>query len=92
MTEKELAELREAFNEYTASEGCGCCGNEKRHEAARERMNAILWPTQETLPALDMSGQPMGDPHPADLTRNGQCPVCGCTLGYHRWNCSLNQV
>jgi len=47
--------------------------------------------SQETR-SVDMSDQPMGDPHPADLTRNAQCPVCGCTLGYHKWNCTLNQL
>lgn len=46
---------------------------------------------KETPAALDMSDQPMGDPHPADLTRNGQCPVCGSING-HAWNCALNQV
>lgn len=34
-------------------------------------------PSQETPPALDMSGQPFGDPHPIDMVRNRQCPICG---------------
>lgn len=27
--------------------------------------------------SVSMEGVPMGDPHPADLTLNGQCPHCG---------------
>jgi hypothetical protein len=31
----------------------------------------------ETGRGLDMSDQPMGDPHPADLSRAGVCAYCG---------------
>lgn len=36
--------------------------------------------TKEAKP-LDMSGQPMGDPHPLDLAKNGQCAFCGSSTG-----------
>jgi hypothetical protein len=39
------------------------------------------------LPALDMSGQPMGDPHPVDLSKHGQCPFCGYRHGAHKAGC-----
>jgi hypothetical protein len=45
-------------------------------------------PTGPTkIAALDMSEQPMGDPHPVDLVKNGQCVYCGYRHGAHKAGC-----
>lgn len=39
---KELMRLRQAVADYMASEGCGCCRSEDRHDEAKERLANLL--------------------------------------------------
>lgn len=36
------AELRKAIADYIASEGCGCCVNDSKHEEAEARIASLL--------------------------------------------------
>ena len=38
----EIKEIREAFADYVASEGCSCCENMDDHKEARERIAKLL--------------------------------------------------
>jgi len=40
LTERE--QIREAFADYAASEGCSCCQNIEKHEAAMARLGKLL--------------------------------------------------
>jgi hypothetical protein len=42
VTKKELDELRNAFGDYVASEGCSCCQDEGEHKRALARIAKVL--------------------------------------------------
>jgi hypothetical protein len=42
MTKAERDELRRAFAEYVASEGCSCCRNQEAHDIAAARIGKLL--------------------------------------------------
>lgn len=37
-------QIRSAFADYYASEGCGCCSDRKAHKEAEERLSKLLSP------------------------------------------------
>ena len=37
-----LFKIRRAFADYVASEGCSCCQNTEKHEAAARRLGRLL--------------------------------------------------
>jgi methionine aminopeptidase len=48
MTLGELSDIRRAVADYMASEGCSCCQNREKHEAARKELAELL-----DVPAYD---------------------------------------
>ncbi len=39
---KQISEIRRAFADYVASEGCSCCQDRPAHEEAAERLGKLL--------------------------------------------------
>ena len=37
-----VEEIKEAFSEYFASEGCGCCSNSEKHGIAENKIGKLL--------------------------------------------------
>lgn len=68
---------------------CPTCGQSHIGSSRDELRQTLGLPLTKSV---SMEGQPMGDPHPADLTRNGQCPVCGWPVGHCNVGCTAGET